>query len=172
MPNYNWIPKSFEEFQAAAWQRRIQLGILPKQYAWLYANALKFSTFKKYDYDTRLLRRMAGDPGLFKKVHDFGVDLILHEEPHGREEFLPNYRAEAATQVALTLAALLAGIWLWSDGWHVLVVYLLPGLVFALAGAVRNAQMDDHDQDGFGQRMFEAAIWPLACAAYLLQRGR
>jgi hypothetical protein len=162
MPNYNWIPKSFEEFREAAWQGRVVLGIMGKQYPWLYSNALPFATFKKYSYETRLLRRMAADRDLFKKVHDFGVDLILHETPAPREDFLPNYRQDIGIQIALTLVAVLTGGWLWlSEEWHGAVVYLVPLGVFGLSEAVVNALKDDHDQAGASERWFRIFAWPI-----------
>ena len=173
MPNYNWIPESFEKFREAAWQGRVSLGILDKQYPWLYANTVPFSTFKKYSYKTRLLRRMAYDLHLYRKVHNFGIDLILHEKPAHGEEFIPNYHQEHIVEVALTLVALLVGGWLWlSEEWHVSVVYLAPLAIFGLSESVVNSLMDDHDQAGTPERLFRTFAWPIVVISFISQLFR
>jgi hypothetical protein len=73
--DYNWIPKDFGEFQGKVQAGRVQLNIMPEQFGWLYQHALAKPMFGKYE--AKLLEAMTRDEKLFRRVHEFGVDLVL-----------------------------------------------------------------------------------------------
>lgn len=168
VPDYNWIPESFEEFRRAVRQGRVELNIMGRQYPWLYGNVLPWSPYKKDKYEKRLLRRMEDREDVFRRVHDYGIDLVLHQEPIGDGQLRSNVERENRILLVLTLIGLVAGVVLWFYEWHWAIAYALPALVFGIGGSLANFRRDDPDQIGRWTYPLWSVVWPLAFGVYFL----
>ena len=172
MPNYNWIPESFDEFRQATRQGRVQLSILGRQYTWLYANVLPWSPFRRHSYQERLLRRMMEREETFRAVHNYGIDLALYEEPSVERRLRFDIEGEAKVLAGWTLVSLVAATLLWFEGWHWAVLYSLPALVFAASSSLMNLRRDDPEQESRWLYPLWAVGWPFALVVYFLTKGR
>lgn len=168
MTHYNWIPGSFEEFRLAVREGRLELNITDNQYPWLYANILPWAPHKRDKYEKRLLRRMVHSAEVFRRVHDRGIDLVLHQEPIGDGDFGSDVEGDNQAVVAWTVIGVVAGFILWLNGWHGATIYALPAVAFGAAGAFVNHTRDEPDQIGRWTFPLMGLLWPLALALFAI----
>lgn len=137
-------------------------------YPLLYENVLPWSPYKRDKYEKRLLRRMVDKEEVFRKVHNYGIDLVLHQEPIGDGQWRSNVEGENRILLVLTLIGLVAGVVLWLYKGHWEIAYALPALVFGVGGSLANLRRDDPDQVGRWTYPLWGVVWPLAFGVYFL----